>query len=183
MAAQARRRRCLYETRAPKGPTVAKMIDRLKTGACALVLACAGWSAPPALAQSTTAGEPFVVEYTYKVEWGHLDEFISLFKKNHYPVLQRLKQLGYVRDIGVAYPVNHAGEADRWDMRVTVTFRDANASLPDPAVDKAIIAELYPDKKTFEREEQRRFELLIEHTDVPVFLEDMKDWDAPAPEA
>ena len=158
-------------------------MDRWKTAACTLLLACTGWAATPALAQVTTAGKPFVVEYTYKVGWGHLDEFISLFKKNHYPVLQRLKQLGYIRDIGVAYPVNHAGEADRWDMRVTVTFRDANASLPDPALDKAIIAELYPDKKTFEREEQRRFELLIEHTDVPVFLEDMKDWDAPAPEA
>jgi hypothetical protein len=31
--------------------------------------------------------------------------------------------------------------------------------------------------------EQRRLELLLEHTDVPVFLKDMKDWDAPAPEA
>lgn len=66
-------------------------------------------------------------------------------------------------------------------MRVTVTFRDADASLPSPAVDKAIIAELYRDKATFEREEKRRFGLLIEHTDVPVYLEDIKEWGAPAP--
>ena len=125
---------------------MATKIDSWKMRACTLLLACAGSVAPPAFAQSPTPATPFVVEYYYKVGWGHQDEFITLFKKNHYPVLRRLKQLGYIRDIGVAYPVNHAGEADRWDMRVTVTFRDANASLPDPAVDKAIIAELYPDK-------------------------------------
>ena len=160
---------------------MATMMDSWKMHAYTLLLACAGSLALPALAQSPTPAAPFVVEYYYKVGWGHQDEFITLFKKNHYPVLRRLKQLGYIRDIGIAYPVNHAGEADRWDMRVTVTFRDANASLPDPAVDKTIIAELYPDKATFEREEKRRFELLIEHTDVPVYLEDIKEWDAPVP--
>jgi hypothetical protein len=163
-------------------------MDSWKTRACALLLAGTGALAPPAYAQApapapVAQATPFVVEYTYKVGWGHQSEFIDLFKKNHYPILRRLKQMGYIREIAVAYPMNHAGEADRWDMRVTVTFRDIAASLPDPVVDKAIIAELYPDKKTFEREEQRRFELLIEHTDVPVYVEDMKGWDAPAPEA
>src|SRR5688500_17861870 len=156
-------------------------MDSWKLRAGALLLAGAGTLAPAAFAQAPAPAAPFVVEYTYKVGWGHQSEFIDLFKKNHYPILRRLKQMGYIREIAVAYPMNHAGEADRWDMRVTVTFRDIAASLPDPAVDKAIIAELYPDKKTFEREEQRRFELLIEHTDVPVYLEDMQDWDATAP--
>lgn len=159
------------------------MIDGWKTGALALFLACTATHPSVACAQSPTASSapaaPFVVEYTYKVKWGHQGEFIDLFKKNHYPVLKRLKELGYVRDIGVAYPVNHAGEADRWDMRVTVTFRDANAALPDPAVDKAITDALYPDQKAFEQEEQRRFELLLEHTDVPVFIEDLAEWDKP----
>ena len=35
---------------------------------------------------------------------------------------------------------------------------------------------LYPDQATFMKEEQRRFELLLEHTDVPVDIDDLKEW-------
>ena len=35
------------------------------------------------------AGKPFVIEYYYKVKWGHADEFLTLFKKNHYPLLKK----------------------------------------------------------------------------------------------
>ena len=48
-----------------------------------------------ASAQSKAANEkPFVVEYYYKTKWGHADEFIALFKKNHYPVLKKEVELG-----------------------------------------------------------------------------------------
>lgn len=63
-------------------------------------------------------------------------------------------------------------------MRVTVTYRDANVSLPDPAIDNAIMPALYPDKARFQREEQRRFALLPAHTDVPMVADDMRQWDA-----
>jgi len=38
-------------------------------------------------AQIESAGKnvPFVVEYYYKTKWGHADEFLRLFRKNHYP--------------------------------------------------------------------------------------------------
>ena len=40
--------------------------------------------------QSTPAtGQPFVVEYYYRAKWGHADEFLRLFKKNHYPLLKK----------------------------------------------------------------------------------------------
>ena len=44
-----------------------------------------------ALAQTTPAGsdKPFVVEYYYKTKWGHADEFLRLFKKNHYPLSKK----------------------------------------------------------------------------------------------
>ena len=31
----------------------------------------------------------YVVEYYYKVRWGHREELLSLFRKNHLPVLGR----------------------------------------------------------------------------------------------
>jgi len=37
-----------------------------------------------------------VVEYYYKARWGFADEFIRLFKKNHFPVLKREIELGHI---------------------------------------------------------------------------------------
>jgi hypothetical protein len=33
--------------------------------------------------------QPYVVEYYYKARWGFADEFIELFKRNHYPILKK----------------------------------------------------------------------------------------------
>ena len=33
--------------------------------------------------------QAFVVEYYYKAKWGYADEFLQLFKKNHYPLLKK----------------------------------------------------------------------------------------------
>jgi len=38
--------------------------------------------------------QPYVIEYYYKAKWGHADEFLALFKKNHYPVLKKEMELG-----------------------------------------------------------------------------------------
>ncbi|MGA7907647.1 MAG: hypothetical protein WCA16_09605, partial [Candidatus Sulfotelmatobacter sp.] len=46
-------------------------------------------------AQSAPAPDHrFVVEYYYKTKWGHADEFLTLFKKNHYPVLKKEAEMG-----------------------------------------------------------------------------------------
>jgi hypothetical protein len=60
----------------------------------------------------------------------------------------------------------------RWDLRVTITFRDPSAAVVvggdfDKASD-AVKARLYPDKKKFDAEEAKRFSLLEEHWDVIV---------------
>ena len=48
-------------------------------------------------AQATQTKEPpFVVEYYYKTKWGYADEFIRLFKKNHYPVLKKQMENGRI---------------------------------------------------------------------------------------
>ena len=35
-----------------------------------------------------TQSRPFAVEYYYKARWGFAEEFLALFRKNHWPVLQ-----------------------------------------------------------------------------------------------
>ncbi|HMY72896.1 MAG TPA: hypothetical protein PLQ88_13855, partial [Blastocatellia bacterium] len=61
----------------------------------------------------------------------------------------------------------HATEDGRWDFRVTITFKSA-AAFHSPSGEDEIIKKLYPDQTTFKREEQRRFEILISHWDVPL---------------
>lgn len=125
--------------------------------------------------QPAAAASPFAVEYYYKVKWGHFDEFMELYTKNHYPILQRLQKMGRIVSMSAAYPINHAGEATRWDLRFTIVWKDAATAYED--FDQGpIVKELYPDQEKFKKEEQRRFELLIEHMDVPVVLDDLKKW-------
>ena len=44
-------------------------------------------SAANCLAQNTQ--ETFTIENYYKVKWGYAEEFLSLYKKNHYPLLKK----------------------------------------------------------------------------------------------
>ena len=125
--------------------------------------------------QANAEASPFPVEYYYKVKWGHFDEFMELYTKNHYPLLQRFQKMGRILSMSAAYPINHAGETARWDLRFTIVWKDA-ATAYDDFDQSPIVNELYPDQERFKKEEQRRFELLIEHMDVPVFLDDLKKW-------
>jgi len=117
---------------------------------------------------SPAAQKPFVVEYYYKVQWGYADEFIALFKKNHYPVLKKQIEMGRMLSVSAAKPRYHGTEDGRWDYRVTIVFKDA-ATANDPNFDeKALIQQLFPDQETYKKEEQRRFQILLAHWDLPI---------------
>lgn len=111
--------------------------------------------------------EPFVADYYYKAKWGYADEFIRLFKKNHFPILKKQMETGRILSVTAAKPRYHATEDGRWDYRVTIVFKNM-AAASDQASEEPIIKQLYPDQETFKREEQRRFEILLGHWDVPV---------------
>ena len=111
--------------------------------------------------------QPFVVEYYYKAKWGYADEFIQLFKKNHYPILKRQVEMGRMLQVTAVRPRYHTTEEGRWDYRVTIVFKNA-AAATDNSGEDALIKQLYPDQATYRREEQRRFEILIAHWDVPL---------------
>jgi hypothetical protein len=106
------------------------------------------------------------VWYFYKVKWGFQDEFLDLFRRNHYPILR--EQLGTrFTEVKTWVPKFHGdGRAD-WTFAVSITFRDLEALLM-PSQEEAIATRLFPDQDTFRREEQRRFELLEAHWDVPL---------------
>jgi hypothetical protein len=128
-----------------------------------LVGVALGAMLPSAGAQS---GGQRTVWYFYRVTWGHQDEFIDLFKRNHYPILK--KQLGD-RLVGFkAYvPQFHGdGRAD-WTFATEIVFK-SDAQFLGPTGEEAIIRALYPDPVNFRKEEARRFEILDAHWDVPL---------------
>jgi hypothetical protein len=107
--------------------------------------------------------------YFYTVQWGYQDEFLDLFARNHYPLLKALEQAGKYTRVRTYVPTYHGdGRAD-WTFAVELV-EPANA----PAVDEdALIKKLYPDKAKYEREEKRRFEILVAHWDVPLNVIDL----------
>jgi hypothetical protein len=121
--------------------------------------------------QSVPAAEakedPYVVEYYYKAKWGHAEEFLTLFKKNHYPVLKKEMELGRILRVSMAAPRLHSTEDGRWDYRVTIVFKSA-AVANDNFDSETLLRQLYPDQENYKKEEQRRFEILDGHWDVPI---------------
>jgi len=110
--------------------------------------------------------DPVEVLYFYRTRWGAHDEFVELFKKNHWPILREQLASGRFTAVEMFTPRFHGdGRAD-WDILVSITFRDW-ASM-DGHSDSEIATRLFKDQKRFKAEEARRFELLEAHWDVPL---------------
>jgi len=120
--------------------------------------------APP---QGTAAG-PYTMEYYYKVQWGHQQEFLQLFLKNHYPLLQKNIESGRIVTVRIETPANHMTEEARWDYRVTIKFKNSTVATTTNPQEESWISQLWPDQETYKREERRRFEILLAHWDLPV---------------
>jgi hypothetical protein len=124
----------------------------------------------PIAAQAQSASstdKPFVVEYYYKTKWGHAEEFLKLFKKNHYPLLKKQVEMGRMLKVWMDQPRYHTTEDGRWDYRVTIVFK--NATVANEAFDEdALKKQLFPDQDAYQQEEQRRFSILEAHWDLPI---------------
>jgi hypothetical protein len=128
--------------------------------------------AAPVLAQGAPpqggADQSYTVEYYYKVQWGHQQEFHDLFLKNHYPLLKKIQSTGRMLSVKIEAPAYHTTEDGRWDYRVTITYKNSTVATTANPDEEAFIKQLWPDQDTYKREEQRRFEILAAHWDLPV---------------
>ena len=128
--------------------------------------------ARPLLAQGAPpqggTNDPYAMEYYYKVQWGHQQEFLNLFLKNHYPLLMKEAESGRILSVKIEQPANHTTEDGRWDYRVTIRFKNSTVATTANPDEERFIKQLWPDQKSYEREEQRRFEILLGHWDLPV---------------
>jgi len=124
-------------------------------------------------AQTTpSVNTSFTVENYYKVKWGFADEFISLWKKNHYPLLKKAIEKGDIIRVTAEKPRLHSGEDTRWDFKVSIVFKTAALAF-DENLTTPYKKLLYPDQDKLVKDEQHRFELLIAHWDVMSELVDL----------
>ena len=137
--------------------------------ATAVVLSIAG--VLPGRGQQTSANpsvsagnKPYLVEWVYKVKWGHAEEFWQIFKKYQISVLNREKELGYVTSYTVYRPGLHTGEDTRWEYRIVITYKNQASSGHGAEITK----KLFQDQVTLKREENRRWELTEAHYDLPI---------------
>lgn len=128
--------------------------------------------AAPMLAQGAPpqggAGQPYSVEYYYKAQWGHQQEFLSLFLKNHWPLLKKIESTGRILSLKIESPAYHTTEDGRWDYRVTIVYKDSTVATTANPDEEGFIKQLWPDQATYQKEERLRFEILLAHWDLPV---------------
>ena len=125
---------------------------------------CLAQGAPPQGAPD----QPYAVEYYYKAKWGFQQEFLQLFLKNHYPLLKKNVESGRAISVKIETPAYHTTEDGRWDYRVTIRFKNSTLATTSNPDEERIIKQLWPDQPAYKREEQRRFEILMAHWDLPV---------------
>lgn len=141
----------------------------LLAGAMATIITLS--CAPHMLGQQTatsagmsTSEKPYMVEWVYKVKWGHADEFWELFKKYQIAALNREKELGYVTSYTVYRPGLHMGEDSRWEFRIVITYKNISSSVHG----REIAKQLFPNQAEMKRDENHRLELTEAHYDLPI---------------
>lgn len=118
-----------------------------------------------ARAAAQTGKNYFTIENYYKVKWGFADEFVELWRTNHFPLLRKAMEKGDIISVDAERPVMHSGEDTRWDFKVTIVFKDAGTAF-DPDLTTPYKKQLYPDLEKLKKDEEHRFELLLAHWDV-----------------
>jgi hypothetical protein len=110
---------------------------------------------------------PITIENYYRLKWGYADEFIALWKKNHYPLLKKLQENGDIISLKAETPIIHSSEDSRWDFKVIITFKTEHLAF-DYSITEPLKKMLFPNQESYVKAEQHRFELVIAHWDVPV---------------
>ncbi|HVE61952.1 MAG TPA: hypothetical protein VNA26_09035 [Chitinophagaceae bacterium] len=108
--------------------------------------------------------ETLTIESYYKIKWSYAAEFISLWKKNHYPLMKKAQEKGDILSITAEKPILHSGEDTRWDFKVTIVYKNAANGL-DHGITDQYKKQLYPDLEKLAKEEKHRFELVLAHWD------------------
>ena len=134
-----------------------------------VLLGPVGLEAAHAAPSPTPAVEkPYQVEWVYRVRYGYQDEWWRIFQKYQIAILDREKQLGYVSNYIVVKPGLHTSEDSRWDYRIVITYPNYSGASHEGEVQR----QLFPNDTALKTDEQRRWELTLNHWDLPIRVAD-----------
>ena len=85
-----------------------------------------------------------------------------------FALLEKVKASGRILSLKIEEPANHMTEDARWDYRVTIRYKNSTLATTSNPDEERLMKQLWPDQATYQREEQRRFEILLAHWDLPV---------------
>ncbi len=116
--------------------------------------------------KNPTSETPVSVAYFYKAKWGYHQEFIELFKRNHYPLLEAQVKSGRLLGVECYTPRFHGDGRSDWTFMTILVFKNWQALAKGESA--GLAKSIYPDQERYRKDEQRRFELLEAHWDVPL---------------
>ncbi|MDC1435830.1 hypothetical protein N8303_01045 [Gammaproteobacteria bacterium] len=105
--------------------------------------------------------QPWAVEVYYEIRDGHEQEFLDLYKKNHWPVLNAEIEDGSLISVEIHAQMFAPPGPHQWDFRVTQVFTNIlyHHGLMDRKQEE-IISRLYPDRELFDQQEAHRMQLV-----------------------
>ena len=108
------------------------------------------------------ADSPVPMAVYYRVPPGKRTEWLALYKKYHYPVMQQFVKDGLLKSVKI-YQRRFRAETPAWDYEVVLIWRDWGAIEEGHVKEPGVIRAMYPDMPDYQRADQHRFEL---QTDV-----------------
>ena len=109
--------------------------------------------------------QPFGISYSL-VEGGDEDEWLELYMKWHYPLMQYALDHGSIIEHKLFVPDGHGIEA-QWTFAVSFLFPSSQESAPAPLGRAELITELFGNQMDdYIAGEQRRWELTKKHWDT-----------------
>ncbi|MGH7595425.1 MAG: hypothetical protein ACREOI_03690 [bacterium] len=114
----------------------------------------------PAWSQSRDVIE---VSY-YKIKGGSKSEWLALYKKNHLPILQDHQKAGLIQSIEINEIAFHQADP-AWDYQVIMRMKTWSAMDEMSKREDEVKKRLYSNKESFDKEENRRWELTERHWD------------------
>ena len=117
--------------------------------------------APP----KVSAGQPYTNPWTYyKVQWGHQQEFLQLFLKNHYPVLEKVQGTGRILALKIETPAYHTTGDRAMGLSGDDPLQGLDGGDDGEPRRRKIKKELWPGPgDVCERGAAERFEILLAH--------------------
>jgi hypothetical protein len=100
----------------------------------------------------------------YRIAAGRQDEWLALYKKWHYPIMQYEIKQGLVKS-ETMYKRGVHELSPAWDFVAIIVYRDLDAEVEVEKERAQVMKTLFPDTAAFEAGDKKRWELITEHWD------------------